>query len=290
MHLYEREWTAFVSFCSQNNLLSLPASTATVEQYMLFHVNSRAMSTLSHVLSAISHFHYKSHYDSPTISRSVTRALEGAKRTFGRPSVSVNVFTTDHLFSLSKLAYSSSCSLVLLRTIWRIFIEFFGLLRFNEVANLTYDDLIWSSIGFDLFIKKSKTDQHSKGDFVSFSKNKNAAICPIALTLHYFKKFDIKSGFLMPSLRGKTIIRSSPLLYNTALRDLRKCVSKIGLDSSVFGEHSGRRGGTTAAALAGASVDELMLQGRWKTQDMPRLYSDNASKLRRDFALRLSDI
>ena len=101
---------------------------------------------------------------------------------------------------------------------------------------------------------------------------------------------NIQSGFLLPIIKGKVISVDSPLLYNSALRDLRRCLSKVGIESSGFGEHSGRRGGTTAAALAGASVDELMLQGRWKTQDMPRLYSDNAIKLRRDFASRLANI
>ena len=103
--------------------------------------------------------------------------------------------------------------------------------------------------------KKPKTDQHSKGDFVSIVRNTNPAICPVSLTLYYFKKFSIKSAFLLPSLKGRSIM--SPLSYNTALRDLRKCLTKIGLDPAGFGEHSGRRGGTTADASAGASIDEL---------------------------------
>ena len=103
---------------------------------MHFHVNNRAMSTLPQVLSANSHFHSKFNYDSPNISKSISRAYEGAKRSFGKPSKSVNIITPDHLRALSDLAYKPSCSLVFLRTIWRIFIEFFGLLRFNEVAQL----------------------------------------------------------------------------------------------------------------------------------------------------------
>ena len=88
----------------------------------------------------------------------------------------------------------------------------------------------------------------------------------------------------MPSLKGKTLVSRSPLLYNTSLCDLHICLTKVGIDPTGFSEHSGRRGGTTAAASAGASIYELMLQGRWKSQDMPRLYSDNAAKTRRDFA------
>ena len=69
----------------------------------------------------------------------------------------------------------------------------------------------------------------------------------------------IKSGLLMPSLKGKSFTNNVPLCYNTALRDLRKCLTKIGINPTGFGEHSGHRGGTTAAASAGASMDELVL-------------------------------
>ena len=102
---------------------------------MMHHVSTRTMSTLPIALSAISHFHSKFHFPSPTVSREFTRALEGAKRSFGKPSVSGKVFSTDHLLSLASVAYKPSCTLVFLRTVWRIFIEFFGLLRFNEVAS-----------------------------------------------------------------------------------------------------------------------------------------------------------
>ena len=62
------------------------------------------------------------------------------------------------------------------------------------------------------------------------------------------------------------------------------------LDPTGYGEHSGRRGGTTAAAAAGADINELKLQGRWRSDSMPRHYTDNAIKLRRDFASKLLKI
>ena len=71
----------------------------------------------------------------------------------------------------------------------------------------------------------------------------------------------------------------SPLsYYNTALSDLRKCLTKIGVDPSGYSEHSGRRGGTTAAAAAGAPIGELMLQGRLHNQETPHVYIENAIK------------
>ena len=78
--------------------------------------------------------------------------------------------------------------------------------------------------------------------------------------------------------------------YNTALRDLRRTLKQIGVDPAGFGEHSGRRGGTTAAATHGATLDELMIQGRWRSEAMPRLYTDNAKKAKRKFARRLANV
>ena len=91
-------------------------------------------------------------------------------------------------------------------------------------------------------------------------------------------------------MKGRLPDPDNALSYATALRDLRKCLAQVGINPNGFGEHSGRRGGTTAAASAGASVDELMLQGRWRSSEMPHLYTDNAIKARKDFALCLSNL
>ena len=133
--------------------------------------------------------------------------------------------------------------------------EFYGLLRFNEVAALSFDDLVW------IFL------------------------------------FDIRRRINMPreilSLLILTLIPfhaqyAKVLTYNSALSDFKKLFKFFDLDPTGFGEHSGRRGGTTAAVAAGAQI-ELMLQGRWRSESMPPLYTDDAVKLRRDFASRLSN-
>ena len=92
----------------------------------------------------------------------------------------------------------------------------------------------------------------------------------------------------MPSVKHSAPDPSSPLKYNTALRDLWSVLTLIGINPQGYGEHSGRRGGTTAAASQGATLDELMIQGHWRSESMPRLYTDNAIKCKRNFARRLA--
>ena len=133
-----------------NNLSFLPASARTLESFMFFHVHCRAYSSLPIILSAISHFHSKHYFTPPTISRSVTRSLAGAKRLFGSPSIPRKIITKEILRSLISLSFNQTVSFVTFRTVWRIVMEFYGLLRFNEVSNLklkglTYAGLIWVS-------------------------------------------------------------------------------------------------------------------------------------------------
>ena len=255
---------------------------------MIFHVHFRAYSTLPSILSAISHFHSRAFLPSPTSSRAVTRALEGAKRLFGSPSVPRKIITKHILQALISLTFSPSVSFVLFRTVWRVVIEFYGLLRFSEVSQLTFADISFTDIGFDIYISKSKTDQTRKGASVSVATQIGSSWCPVALTRQYLSFLNYTSGYIMPSSKGLFPDPKSPLKYNTALRDLRYALTLIGIDPSGYGEHSGRRGGTTAAASKGASITELMIQGRWRTESMPRLYTDNALKSKRKFAKRLA--
>ena len=257
---------------------------------MLYHVHFRAFSTLPPILSAISHFHSRYYLTSPTTSRSVTRSLEGAKRLFGSPSISRKIITKSILESLISLTFQRDISFVIFRTVWRITIEFYGLLRFSEVSNLTISDIIWNDLGFDIFIAKSKTDQTRKGAWVSIASQPNSIWCPVNLTHRYLSLLNSNSGFLKPPMKSNRPDTPKSLNYNTALRDLRAALSLIGVDPAGYGEHSGRRGGTTAAAAKGASLDELMIQGRCRSESMPRLYTDNAIKCKRKFARRLASL
>ena len=257
---------------------------------MLYHVHVRAYSTLPTILAAISHFYCRFYLPSPTSSRSITRSLEGAKRLFGSPSVSRKIITKTILDSLFSLTLRPNVSFVLLRTVWRVFIEFYGLLRFNEVSNLRFSDLTWTDLGFDIFISKSKTDQSRKGDWVSIAAQPGSSGCPVSFTCRYLSVLPYYSGYIMPSLHNSLPDSLSPLKYNTALRDLRSALRLIGVNPTGYGKHSGRRGGTTAAAAKGASIDELMTQGRWRSESMPRLYTDNALKCKRKFARRLASL
>ena len=143
---------------------------------MLLHVHTRAFSTLPVILSAISHFHSRFYLQSPTFSRSVTRSLEGAKRLFGSPSIPRKIITKEMLDSLFLLTLQPDASFITVRTIWRIFIRFYGLLRFNPVSNLTFSDISISSLQNQKPIKPEKA--------IGFPSPLSQVLLPVLSPLH----------------------------------------------------------------------------------------------------------
>ena len=89
--------------------------------------------------------------------------------------------------------------------------EFYGLLRFSEVSHFTFSDVSWTDIGFDIFIDKSKTDQTSKGNWLSIASQPGSSWCPVDLTRRYLFSFRYTSDFIMPSVKKNLPDHSSPL-------------------------------------------------------------------------------
>ena len=55
-------------------------------------------------------------------------------------------------------------------------------------------------------------------------------------------------------------------------------MAMIGRDPSLYGEHSGRRGGATAASEAGVSWLDLKRHGRWASDSAPQRYIEQTNK------------
>ena len=69
---------------------------------------------------------------------------------------------------------------------------------------------------------------------------------------------------------------------------MKLIMSALGLDPARFGEHSGRRGGATAASDAGVDWPDLMLHGSWRSASSPLGYLENSQRRQRRVARILS--
>ena len=114
MSFYEKHWTFFKDFCLSNNHSYLPASSRTVELFMLYHVHVRAFSTLPSILAAISHFHCRHNLSTPTTSCAVTHTLQGANRLLALHQLLARKKILDDRFNLT---LRRDTSFILIRTV-----------------------------------------------------------------------------------------------------------------------------------------------------------------------------
>ncbi|EFX70264.1 hypothetical protein DAPPUDRAFT_112895 [Daphnia pulex] len=149
-------------------------------------------------------------------------------------------------------------SVVLWRTIWRICLEYHTLGRFSDIVKLKRQDVIYESSTsphLKIIFKGGKNDQYSEGSERVVAAHPDSQFCPVKLTINYFQ-------FLGPSYVGYLVPSCTPqnkpnpekaVHYSGALSDLKKLLTSLGYDSSLYGEHSGKRGGAISAAANGGN-------------------------------------
>ena len=123
-----------------------------------------------------------------------------------------------------------------------------------------------------LFLEASKTDVYREGRDVVISRTNNST-CPVNMLLRYLSLADIQSDstdFIFRPLcfckaSDSYKLRNGKLSYTTAREILLSALEKLGLNKKLFGLHSLRSGGATAAATAHVEDRLFKKHGRWKT-------------------------
>lgn len=157
--------------------------------------------------------------------------------------------------------------------------EYHTLGRFSDIAKLKRQDVVYKSAPsphLRILFKGGKNDQYSEGSERIVASNSDITRCPVKLTLNYFQFLGpTYSGFLVPACTPKnTPNAEKQVSYSGALTDLKKLMTSIGYDARLYGEHSGKRGGATAAAANGATDKQLKRLGGWRSDAMPAKYVD----------------
>jgi hypothetical protein len=170
-------------------------------------------------------------------------------------------------------------SVVLWRTIWRLSLEYHTLGRFSDIAKLQKKDAVYKptpSPHLKILFRGGKNDQYSEGSERIVASNSDDKICPVKLTINYFQFLgSTYSGYMVPSCTPKnTPNPNKAVAYSGALTDMKKLMSMLGYDATFYGEHSGKRGGATAAAANGATESQLKRLGGWRSDAMAAKYVD----------------
>ena len=170
-------------------------------------------------------------------------------------------------------------NLLNLRIMLLCVLSFMGFLRFSEVINIKRSDIILHKTHISIFIEKSKTDIYREGHWLHLAKLQSV-LCPLKLLQKYIEMGNIDK--LSEKFLFRQIIRSKngfrlkefdkPISYTTVRETLLIELKRIELDPKIFGLHSLRSGGATAAANLGVKDRLFQKHGRWKSEKVKNSY------------------
>ena len=164
------------------------------------------------------------------------------------------------------------------RDVFMMILMFMGFLRESEAAALRVED-VWigeleGATGPVLYIllRKSKTDQTHETATVVLCGSATSSICPIRWYRLYLKMRRGGTHLFHHSTRG-SVAKLSPKTPNSILK---RWVARIGLEAGLYGSHSLRRGGATAASKARIRTHVIKRHGRWSSDSVYLYIVDQA--------------
>lgn len=285
-----RIWT---DFCTENGLPEFDAGHEALASCLSLVMNqSKSLAKVSMLSAAISNEYRIRLKKSPTTHESISKLFRGFKLLHPPSRNPVLPLTDDvirrlldHLYQPSHGRDGLKASLVTWRTVWRLVMEYHTLGRFSDVANLKRGQVVFiqvPSLHLKVNFLGGKTDLYSDGSVrIVAADESNPEYCPVNLTRNYFVFLGVGyNGYLVPASSPKFLPNpNKPVPYSGALDDLRNLFTNLGIDGR-YGEHSGKRGGSTQAAENGMSFPDLKRLGGWKSDSMPSKYVDQSVSTR----------
>ena len=274
---YDLYFNKFKKWCEMHNVQYLPAPVSAVAVFL----SSLVQSAVSNAVFSSYFYSIKWHHDlhvreNPCENKVVNMLCEGARRILSKPVKKKEPITSDIIekvvghFSagerMNDLSDVRICTMFLT--------GFAGFLRFNELANIKVENIVFHDSYMTIHIGKSKTDVYRQGSEVVIAKTGENS-CPVFWMKHYLKLADIldkgdnyifRSISYFKSIKKYKLCKiNKPLSYTRARELLLKALGIIGLDVSNFGLHSLRSGGVTEAAANNVPDRLLKMHGRWKS-------------------------
>jgi len=98
-------------------------------------------------------------------------------------------------------------SIVLWRTLWRVFLDFYTIGRFSDIVKLKRQDVVYQSSQsphLKIIFKRGKNDQYSEGSERVVAANPISQTCPVQLNLNHFQFLGLGyTGYLVPACTPK---------------------------------------------------------------------------------------
>lgn len=276
---YQKQWAPFVDWCQRDGRVALPATAATLTEYITHliqnggpHSTTLSPASISQAISAIRHVHTGYGYpEQPPITAALS-ALKAYRKQCAangkRPRKAMPIL----LDALQDMVATCDPNTTVGIRDRAVLVISWGLMsRRSEVAALWDHDVRETPDGLEVYIAISKTDKDAKGEEVAIPKSeppegKQSDTDPVLAVRAWrdtLAAHGITGGKLFRSIDRHGNIRDS-IGPDGVNRIVKKATEAAGLHrSDQYSAHGLRAGGATQAYKNGALLGSITRQGRW---------------------------
>jgi len=276
---YANAWKDFAHYCDFTaHTAPLPCAPQTIIDYLTRLADSgAAVSTIDQRIAAIAFMHRIGEFEDPTAHSAVRQLMSGIRRARAELSSAVKQvapITRDDLFLLiaalpDDLRGKRDKALLL--------VGFACARRESEIVALNVSDIEFTRAGMVVTIRRSKTDQTGEGrkKRVPRLSEENEMICPVRAMRAWLTASEITAGALFRKVDRWGKVWAKGLNARAVEFIIKRSMSLIGRDASLYAGHSLRVGFTTQAGEDGSPLHEIMDVTDHKSMDMVRHYLRN---------------
>lgn len=275
---YLRAYKSWKAWAVRHSASFLPADSVTFTLYVVSLIQeARSMSAVNSAVYGVSYVHKKSGYPEVSEYPVVKQLLDAAKRILARPPTRKKPLSTDQVRSLLTRLEGGSVADLQLAAL--LALGFFGFLRWDDLHHLSVDSLNFGVSHVAIFLKKRKNDQFREGSWVFIARSSTPP-CPVAVVEKFLRIGGHRNGSKLfrrvRSTKQGVCLRDQPMSYSRAKELLKKELKREGWDPSLFGIHSLRSGGASAAAALGVPDRLFQRHGGWRSEKARNNYVEES--------------
>lgn len=235
---------------------SIPASPETIAAYLADLSSTHKTATIVRRVTALSKAHDAIGAPNPTKAEIVRATMRGIKRTLGTASREAKPVLREDLFQILDRMGNSTKDM---RDKALLLLGFAGAFRRSELVGLDVADIEHVRQGIVVHLRRSKTDQESRGRKIGipFGRSK---WCPVKQLLEWLDRANIETGPLFRGVNRHGHVADQRLSGEAACITVKQRAEAAGFDPTGYSGHSLRAGLATSAAMAGASAWKIRQQ------------------------------
>jgi integrase len=283
LRAYRADCRAWTTWAVEHGRCAMPAAESDVADHVRALAGTLKASSLTRRIAAIAWAHRANGLPFDATTPVLAFAMARIRRERGTAVEGKAPLKTDEIKAvLARLPDTTAGT----RDRAIILLGFASALRRSEISALDVEDVEHERDGLVVLLRRSKGDQHGKGQLVGIRYGKRGATCPVRALQAWLKAAKIASGPLFRQMRG-SVVTEARLGDQSIYHVLKRACAGAGLDAARFGAHSLRSGHVTTALANGADVLNARDQLRHKSVETTVTYDRRRQSLKRSTSGKL---